>query len=96
MQKSNQQTLKEAIAEFLKVMKLDTKLKEVKLITSWETIVGKLIAKHTKDISIRNKVLYVTLDSAALRQELGYAQEKILQMLNDSAGEKLIEKVVFK
>lgn len=96
MARSNQQTLKDAITEFLKVSNLDTKLKEVKLIDSWENVVGKLIARHTKNIFIKNKTLYVTLDSSALKQELNYSQEKIIQLLNDAAGEDVIEKVIFK
>ena len=96
MAKSNQQTLKEAINEFLKTANLDTKLKEVKLVDSWERVVGKLIAKHTKDLFIKNKILYVTLDSSALKQELTYSHEKIIKMLNDSAGETVLEDVIFK
>ena len=96
MAKSNEQTLKEAINEFLRSAGLDKKMKEVRLIDSWESVVGKMIAKHTKGISIKNKTMFITLDSSALRQELTYSEEKIIKMLNDFAQEELIEKVVFK
>ena len=47
MKRNNQQTLGEAISEMLRVFGLQQKLDETKLITSWEKVMGKTIAKHT-------------------------------------------------
>ena len=95
MKKSNDQTLKEVINELLKAYKLGNKLKEVRLIDSWEKIVGKLINKHTKNLYIKKKVLFVKLDSAALRNELSYARQKIINALNKEAKGEVIENIVF-
>lgn len=95
MSEHNQRTIKQAIGELLKSYQLDGKMAEVKLISSWEKIMGAMIAKHTTDIFIRNKHLFVKLDSAALRQELSYGKEKIVKLLNDAAGSRVIEQVVF-
>jgi predicted nucleic acid-binding Zn ribbon protein len=95
MKKSNDQTLKEVINELLKAYKLGDKLKEVRLIDSWEKVVGKLINKHTKNLYIKKKVLFVKLDSAALRNELSYARQKIIKALNKEAKEEVIENIVF-
>lgn len=94
--KNNQQPLNEVIDEFLASYRLEGKLNEVKLISSWETIMGKTIARHTKEIYVKNKILYISLDSAALRQELAYAKDKIMALLNTEAKQLLIENVVFK
>ena len=94
--KNNQQPLKEVIDEFLSSYRLEGKLNEVKLIASWETIMGKMIAKHTKEIYVRNKTLYISIDSASLRQELSYAKDKIILLLNTEAKQLLIENVVLK
>ncbi len=96
MKKSNDQTLKEVINELLESYKLGDKLKEVRLIDSWEKVVGKLINKHTKNLYIKKKVLFVKLDSAALRNELSYARQKIIKALNKEAKEEVIEDIVFK
>ncbi len=96
MKKSNDQTLKEVINELLKAYKLSDKLKEVRLIDSWEKVVGKLINKHTKNLYIKKKVLFVKLDSAALRNELSYARQKIIKALNKEAKEEVIDDIVFK
>lgn len=92
---NNQKSLKEAINELLKAYNLDGRLKEVRLINSWEKLMGKMIAKHTTKLYIRNGILHVHLDSAPLREELSYAREKILEKLNVEAGEKVIGDVRF-
>ena len=96
MSAGNEHSLKEAINELLKAYKLDGRLSEIRLINSWEKVMGKMIAKHTKDIFISKKKLFVQLDSAALRQELSYAKEKMVKMLNEEAGETVIDEIVLK
>ena len=92
---AKEKTLKEAIQELLKVYKLEGRLNEVRLISSWEKVMGKMIANHTKGIFINRKKLFVTIDSAALRAELFYAKEKIVKMLNDEIGQLVVEDVIF-
>ena len=96
MSKHNEHSLKEVIDKLLKVYKLDEKLAERKLIASWESVMGVMIAKHTKDLYIKHKQLFVTLDSAALRNELLLARTKIVKMLNDEVGTEVINDVILK
>ena len=55
-----------------------------------------MVAMHTRDLHIRNKILFVRMDSAALRNELSYAREKIVKSLNEEVNEEVIEDIVFK
>jgi predicted nucleic acid-binding Zn ribbon protein len=96
IKQSNEQTLGEAIKELIAAYRIGPKLNEAKMIGSWEKIVGSMIAKHTVSLNVNKRILYVELDSAALRNELTYAREKIRKMLNKEAGEELIDKVIFK
>jgi predicted nucleic acid-binding Zn ribbon protein len=96
LSKHNEHTLKEAIDQLLKAYKLDGKLAERRLIASWEKVMGTMIARHTKDLYIKQKQLFVTLDSAALRNELLLAKTKIVKMLNEEAGSEVITEVVLK
>ena len=93
---ANEQSLKDAIGSFLKSSRLSGKLANQKIIDGWEKIMGKMIAKHTKQISIYDKKLFLHLDSAPLKQELFYSREKIIQMLNEEAGEEVIREIVFR
>ncbi len=96
MTKHNEHSIKEAIELLLKAYKLDERLAEKKLIASWENVMGKMIAKHTTDLSIRHKQLFVTLDSAALRNELALAKSKIISSLNEFVGSEVINEIVLR
>ena len=76
--------------------RLEGKINEVKLIASWEKVMGKTTAKHTNEIYLKNKTLYVALNSAALRAELSYAKDKIMLLLNTEAKQVVVENIVFK
>ena len=94
--KSNASSLKDAINHLMETYGLSDKLRETRLINSWETLMGKSIANHTKGIYIKNKKLYLELDSAALREELSYSKEKLLQILNEEAGAEILKDVIFR
>jgi predicted nucleic acid-binding Zn ribbon protein len=96
MARTNEQPLKAVIEELLETYKLADKLKEVDIIQSWNKIMGNIIARHTTNLYISNKVLYVSLDSDALRQELSYAKKKIITMLTKEYKKPVITDIVFK
>lgn len=95
MKKSNEILLKDAISAFLKDNKLSDKLLETKIISAWELVTGRLVARHTEQLYISNRVLFVKVDLAALRQELSYQKSKILHDLNEAAGAQVIVDIVF-
>ena len=94
--RSNDQSLGDAIREFLHSFRLEDKLNETRLITSWEKIVGPLVAKHTQNLYIKNRILFARIDSCALRNELCYSKEKIIRDLNREVSADIIEDIVFK
>ncbi len=95
IKKQNEQSLGEAIKEMIEAYRIGSKLSEAKMLDSWEKIVGSMIAKHTVQMKVSKRKLYVKLDSAALRSELTYAREKIRKSLNKEVGENLIDEVIF-
>lgn len=96
MSKHNEHSIKDAINNLLKTYKLDDKIAEKQLIDSWKAVMGEMIAKHTTDIYIKHQQLFVKLDSPALRNELVLAKTKIVKMLNDSVGRKVINEVILR
>ena len=95
MRKTTEISLKDAIAKFLKDYRLEEKLNETALIGSWEKVAGKLIARHTKEIFVKDRILYIKVDSPALRQELAFMQSKLLDKLNKAAGLEVITEIRF-
>lgn len=94
MRKSNEQSLKDVITDWMKGTPVKGKMAEVTIVNDWETIVGQLIAKHTTHISVSHEKLYVKLNSAPLRNELNFSRSKIVELVNEHAGMKLIQDVV--
>ncbi len=86
-------TLKDAINDLLRLYGLEEKMQGITLIKVWEDVMGKVIAKHTTDISFKKKVLTVKLDSAPLRQELHYMQTEIVQKLNENMGKEIVSEL---
>lgn len=67
---------------------------EMKIINSWPKVVGPFIAAHTIDLSIRNKVFFVRVDSDALRNELSYSKSLLLKNLNGITGKETVTEIV--
>ena len=92
----HQKPLKDLINQMLRAYGLGNKLDEMSLVKSWEDVVGRMIAKHTKDVYFNKGIFYVTLDSAPLRQELSYSKTKLIDLLNQKSGKKLVKELVLK
>lgn len=92
----NEQTLKEALREFFTLFQLNTKMNNARVQTYWEEVMGKTIARHTGNLQVKNGVLYLSITSAPLKQELYYNREKIIQLMNKRIGEEHIKEVVFR
>ncbi len=89
------QPLGDLIKAFYERHKGPEYLDEQKILNSWPEVVGPFIAKHTIDLSIRNKMLFVRVDSDSLRNELYYSKSLLLKNLNDLAGKEVIAEMVF-
>ena len=67
--KNEIQPLGAAIRDLLNSYHLTSKFDEATLINSWERLVGKPIAKRTKKVFIKNKVLFVEFDSPSMKHD---------------------------
>jgi predicted nucleic acid-binding Zn ribbon protein len=95
MRRSNTQSLSEVIREYVKGTSIETKLKEVDVVQSWEELLGKTIAHYTRNVSLKNKVLYVEINSSVVKNELFMMREEIRRKLNEKAGEEMVNKIIF-
>ncbi len=95
VKRTNDQSLKQAIDQMLKTFHLDQKVNETRVINSWEAVMGKSVSNRTTQIYMRNKKLFINLNSASLREELQHAREKIIKLLNEEAGQEVVEEIVF-
>lgn len=93
MTKDNTQSFSSAFKKFLKSENLEQAFQEKKLIQSWESLMGKTIASRTSKVQIRNKILYVQLTSAPLKQEMNNSKLKILEIIANEFGEGVVDDI---
>jgi len=96
MRRSKTISLAEAIKDYIREMNLDEKLTEINLINSWEEIVGKAISSRTIRVYIKDRILYVHLNSSVVRNELLMLREALKEKLNEKAGREVIKDIVLR
>ena len=96
MRRSNTQNISDVVSQLLKELHIDHKLKEIRLINSWEEILGKNVARATTNIFIKNRILFVSLKSSVVRNELMMLKTGIIKALNEKAGEILVDDIILK
>ena len=89
-------SLGDALRKFLHQSQLKGSIQALQIEEVWEQIMGKTVARYTDKISIHGHTLYVNTTVAALRQELLYQKDNIIQRVNEVMGEKVIAEVVIR
>lgn len=93
---SREKPLEEVLKRFVKSLKIEGKLNEVKVREKWTAIVGEMISDHTTDIKFYGKKLFVTIDSASLRNELNYSKTQLLKNVQEAFPSIIVEEVVLR
>jgi hypothetical protein len=96
MRKNNTELLSDVIRQVLVELHLDKPLNEKRLIDAWPLVLGTNIVQYTSDLSIRNRILYVSLTSSVLRHDLFMSREEIKKSLNKQVGVEVIVDIVFR
>jgi predicted nucleic acid-binding Zn ribbon protein len=94
--KSNLIKLGDAIQQLFKQENLDVKISQFTVKNSWKEIAGELIALNTTEIFFNNKIIFITLKSAALKHEVSFRKEELLGNINKFCGYKLVDEIVIK
>ena len=96
MKRIEAETVGEIITRLLKAENLEEKFDEQRVAALWPEIVGQGINRYTVNIYVRGAVLYVTISSAPLRNELMLNRSRLVDRINDFIGKRVIREVVFR
>lgn len=96
MKRNNAEPIGKLIQQFLRQESLESPLNEQRLLDAWPQVLGATIASYTRELFIRNQILYVHLTSAALRQELMMGRELLVRNLNQKVGATVITNIIFR
>lgn len=89
-------TISDVLKEFVQANNLSKGLNKIQVKDAWFEIMGSGIKNYTQDVVLNNKTLIVTLTSSIVKQELSFGKNKIITMLNEALGEKLIDEIIFR
>lgn len=95
MRRKKAELLGDILQRYLRQEGLETPLNEYRLMESWKEVVGATISKYTQNLFIRNQILYVSLTSSALRQNLIMNRSMLVNSLNVKVGAQVIVDIAF-
>lgn len=72
------------------------KILEIRIKRAWGVVLGDMVLQYTRNIYVKDKVLYVSLTSSVLRNELTLCREKLVKSLNDYARSTAINDIVIR
>jgi predicted nucleic acid-binding Zn ribbon protein len=91
--RTNDENLATVMMRMLDSYGLKEKYNETRMKSIWGQIMGEGVARQTSRLQVEHGVLYISLRSAALRQELSYLREQIKSRLNDALHDDFIKEV---
>ncbi len=62
----------------------------------WEEVVGKTMAQRTQQIFLKDKKLFVELNSSVARSELFMLRSDIIRRINEKAQTELVQELILK
>lgn len=96
MNDPNQNTVGELIKAFYEEHRGSGYWDEQKIIQGWNGVVGPFIAQYTKELYIKDGVLFVKITSDSLRTELSYSKSLLCKNLNALVSHELLSDIVFR
>jgi predicted nucleic acid-binding Zn ribbon protein len=95
MQRTNEQNMSDLLDVFFgQHPELKQRMMEERIVRSWKSLMGPLVARYTSTIYIRDKVLYLSITSSVLRSELLLNRDQLIKKLNDFCGCEVITQIV--
>lgn len=82
--------LTQAIVGFLRETGLEQQVLEVQMEEIWPSVMGETVAKLTRSVEVKNGMLYVKVNSAALKTQLFENRFELVRKLNEAVGAQVI------
>lgn len=97
MRKRNTESIGEVLKQYFEENAFfRKKLAESRAVTGWPQLLGPMISSYTRNIYLRNGVLYVSLNSSVLRSELMMAKDRLITKINEHAGMYVVNDIIFR
>ncbi len=94
MRNANDDTLKDVLKQFVNSKGVKPKVLQAKIVSMWPQVMGQTIANYTTQIVLKKEILYLSISSSSLKQELTFGKDKIVKIINEELGEAYLKDVV--
>lgn len=97
MQRRNTQSIGEVLRDFFEDnIEIYEKIMSIRIKNAWTDTLGPVINQYTTNLYVEDRVLYVSLSSSVLRNELTLTKSKLIASLNKHAGATVINDIVIR
>ncbi|MBR4842726.1 MAG: DUF721 domain-containing protein [Bacteroidaceae bacterium] len=96
MKRTDSEKVGNVILQYLRENGLETPLNEHRIIRAWGEVLGPSISSYTKDLRIYNQVLFATITSSVVRNELMMRRTDLVKRLNSHVGAQVITQIVLR
>ncbi|MCC7030288.1 MAG: DUF721 domain-containing protein [Chitinophagaceae bacterium] len=87
-------SMKDALNKMLEQSQWKERYLVEKIKLDWEKLMGKTVAKHTNDLIIKDRKLYIYTDVAPLKNELSYNKTLLIERINQHLEENFIKEII--
>ncbi|MBC7642607.1 MAG: DUF721 domain-containing protein [Flavobacterium sp.] len=93
---SNESTIGDVLKQIIDKNKLQSGIDDVVVKEAWKALMGNGVNSYTRNIILKNSVLYVELTSSVLREELTFGKDKIIKLINEELNREVVKNVILR
>lgn len=88
---ANSSSLTDALVTYLRESGLEQSVLEVQMEEVWPQVMGETVTKLTRSVEVKDGMLIVHVNSAALKTQLFENRFELVRKLNDAVGAEVIK-----
>ena len=96
MKEGKTKSIDELVNQVLRSMGLERKFKEHEVCQVWPEIVGNMISSKTTKLDFVDGVLFVSFNSAVVKNEMSMVKEGVIMALNKKVGMEIVKEMVIR
>ncbi|MDR0349833.1 MAG: DUF721 domain-containing protein [Tannerella sp.] len=97
MKRKNAQSISELLQDFYRENPaLRQKILEIRIQRAWGEMLGPMVLRATRNLYVKNRILYVFLNSSVLRSELILNKDRLIKSLNKYAETDFVLDIIFR
>lgn len=96
MKRTQTRRIGDILDEFFKRPYVARKIAEGKLHEFWREVTGEYVASVTNEVRLERGILYVSVSSSIVRNDLFYRRDQLAELINSRAGVRLVNAVIIR